>query len=144
MAVTYQYLDISLKTTAIILLFMLDFTRCSYKNICREARCEYFFSVRHARSMTYHTHGVTYNVMSNGTRLVIAENSLRPEGSTSKIGQEVPADDVITLDGVPATLITINNQFPGPTLEVMEGAEVRETRSFCAGLNDNFDIRCSF
>ena len=34
-------------------------------------------------------------------------------------------DDVITADGVTRSIITVNEQFPGPTLEVMEGAEVR-------------------
>ena len=33
-------------------------------------------------------------------------------------------DDVITADGFTRQLITINGKFPGPTLQVMEGAEV--------------------
>ena len=76
--------------------------------------------------MTYFTRGYTYNVEMNGTRLQVAANSLRPAESTSLVGQEVPPDDVITLDGKSATIIVINDQFPGPTLEVMEGVEVSD------------------
>ena len=40
------------------------------------------------------------------------------------IGSNVSADDVITLDGVPRNVIVVNGQFPGPAIEVMEGAQV--------------------
>ena len=39
-------------------------------------------------------------------------------------------DDVITADGVRRSLVTINDGFPGPTLEVMEGSEVWESSLF--------------
>ncbi|KAK3737218.1 hypothetical protein QZH41_001818 [Actinostola sp. cb2023] len=37
---------------------------------------------------------------------------------------KVPADKVHTVDGHTRTIITINDQFPGPAIEVMEGAQV--------------------
>jgi hypothetical protein len=37
----------------------------------------------------------------------------------------VPVDEVHTADGHTRTIITINDQFPGPAIEVMEGAQVR-------------------
>jgi hypothetical protein len=36
----------------------------------------------------------------------------------------VSPDDVITIDGLPRTIITINDMFPGPTLEFIQGAQV--------------------
>ncbi|KXJ06536.1 L-ascorbate oxidase [Exaiptasia diaphana] len=36
----------------------------------------------------------------------------------------VPADKVHTVDGHTRTIITINDQFPGPAIEVMQGAQV--------------------
>ena len=40
-------------------------------------------------------------------------------------GTEVdPTDYVITTNGLRRKIVTINGVFPGPTLEVMEGAEV--------------------
>ena len=43
-------------------------------------------------------------------------------------GTEIGAtDSVITADGSRRKLVTINGVFPGPTLEVMEDAEVRKS-----------------
>ena len=40
------------------------------------------------------------------------------------IGTFVNASDVITVDGFARDLIVVNDAFPGPTIEVMEGAQV--------------------
>ena len=40
------------------------------------------------------------------------------------IGRFVNASDVITADGFSRNVIVINEQFPGPTIEVMEGVQV--------------------
>ena len=40
------------------------------------------------------------------------------------IGQFVNESDVITGDGFSRNVIVINDQFPGPTIEVMEGVQV--------------------
>ncbi|XP_035674595.1 laccase-2-like [Branchiostoma floridae] len=42
-------------------------------------------------------------------------------------GTRVSADDVITADGVQRNVILVNGQFPGPAIEVMEGAQVAVT-----------------
>ena len=94
-------------------------------HICTQSVCEYKWTVRHARSMTYTKDGQAFNVALNGTKLQIVKNSNK---KTHKlIGQFVDADDVITTDGRPRNIIVIDDQFPGPIIEVMEGAEV--TRS---------------
>ena len=41
------------------------------------------------------------------------------------IGQTVSMDDVITLDGYKRDVIVINDQMPGPVINVMEGVQVR-------------------
>ena len=38
--------------------------------------------------------------------------------------------DVITADGIKRNVIVINGQFPGPTLEVAEGSQVRRNFEF--------------
>ena len=96
----------------------------SSDTVCTGPVCEFSLNIQHVRSMTYFTCGSTYNVEMNGTRIQVAANSLRPAESTSLVGQEVQPGDVITLDGRPATVISINGEFPGPTIEVMEGVEV--------------------
>ena len=40
------------------------------------------------------------------------------------IGRFVNASDVITADGFSRNVIVINEQFPGPTIDVMEGVQV--------------------
>ena len=44
-------------------------------------------------------------------------------GTTRRVA--VDSNDVITGNGVPGPVLTINHQFPGPLLEVDEGARVR-------------------
>ncbi|XP_066264318.1 uncharacterized protein [Branchiostoma lanceolatum] len=39
-------------------------------------------------------------------------------------GPIVPVEETITADGVQRNVIVVNDQFPGPTLEVMEGAQM--------------------
>ena len=95
--------------------------------ICTESPCVYDFVVRTTMSMTYGTPDGLYNVKTNGQKLEIAENSFRRADDFPNnlyVGQEVNPYDVITLDGNPRTIIVINDQFPGPTIEVMEGTEV--------------------
>jgi len=95
--------------------------------LCVEDICEYHFEIRRWRSMTYYTPKGSYNVELNGTRLQITENSFRKEEKAPLAGSFVNSDDVITADGFRRELITINDQFPGPTIEVMKGAEVCES-----------------
>ena len=93
--------------------------------ICLEPICEYNFIVRHSRTMMYwHTERDVYNVKLDGDKLKLAPSLYRPEGSTDVIGKVVNANDVITADGYVRDIITINGQFPGPTIEVAEGSQV--------------------
>ena len=41
-----------------------------------------------------------------------------------QIGQPVDPDEIIMADGYQRNVIAINDQMPGPVIEVMEGAEV--------------------
>ena len=97
-------------------------------DICRESPCVYNFVVRSAMSMTYRTSSdKLYNVKMRAEKLEIVENSFRPATefpNNLDVGTEVNPDDVITLDGNPRTILVINDQYPGPTIEVMEGLEV--------------------
>jgi len=75
--------------------------------------------------MTTKIDGKVFNVQLNGTRLQVVENSLRVVADYSTIiGRTVNPDDVITTDGYSRDVIVINDQFPGPTIEVMEGVQV--------------------
>lgn len=65
-----------------------------------------------------------YNVALNGSRFQIVSNPYRT--NDPRLGTFVDSKHVHTGDGYPRTIIEINGQFPGPTIEVMEGAQVNE------------------
>ena len=99
-------------------------------DICTSNECSYDFTVRRVMSMTHRPPGSSqlYNVILNDTVLQHAENSFTPKDlppHKDVVGTSVDPDDVITLDGNPRNVIIINDQFPGPTIEVMEDAQVR-------------------
>ena len=111
-------------TTCFLIILSVGTIRC---DICTESPCVYDFVIRSVMSMTYRTESLLYNVKMHGDKLEIAENSYRRADEFPNnlfVGQEVNPYDVITLDGNPRTIIVINDQFPGPTIEVMEGTEV--------------------
>ena len=91
--------------------------------------CSYQFKVKFARTMTYtDSAGIMFNVeLNSDNELVTVENSFRTVAEYPTIGDVgvVSPSDVITLDGVPRNLVVINDQHPGPAIEVMEGAQVR-------------------
>ncbi|KAI0234761.1 Dihydrogeodin oxidase [Lamellibrachia satsuma] len=94
-------------------------------DICRDAVCEYTFVIRRAPSMTYRApNGKLYNVALNGTRLQIIESSFHKASADNLIGTFVNASEVTTVDGFRRDLIVVNDAFPGPNIEVMEGAQV--------------------
>jgi FtsP/CotA-like multicopper oxidase with cupredoxin domain len=74
--------------------------------------------------MTYSTPYAAYEVELNDTMLQIVENEYRRSENHPLVGTYVDASEVITADGYRRDVITINGQFPGPTIEVMEGAQV--------------------
>ena len=98
---------------------------CATSHICTKRICSYDFVIERKQTMTYnHENRVTFNVGLNKTNLQLVESRLNLKDNEPLIGQFVDPNDVITADGYPRDVITINGQFPGPTLEVLEGAEV--------------------
>ena len=104
-------------------------------DICMNAKCSYELEVRQRRSMSYtDSQGFTYNVAWNAEagRLQIVPTAfhvpidLGPAfpSNASLIGTFLEPEDVIITDGTTRNIFVINEQYPGPTLEVMEGAEV--------------------
>ena len=66
----------------------------------------------------------TFNVQLDGRDLRVIGNSYRVPEENDIIGKIVPPDDVITADGYPRNIITVNGQFPSPDIEVGEGSQV--------------------
>ena len=95
--------------------------------ICHSKVCEFTLNIQYDRTLVYRDQengGNAYDVQLNGTKLEIVENSHKQREYDGTIGRYVNSDDVITCDGRKRTIIVINGQFPGPTLEVMEGSQV--------------------
>ncbi|CAH1274669.1 Hypp5360 [Branchiostoma lanceolatum] len=89
--------------------------------MCTDAVCEFTLVVRYAWTMTHTGSNGKVNgvkILTNGSLQV--KNSVFPDVD----GPIVPMEEVITADGVQRNVIVVNEQFPGPTLEVMEGAQV--------------------
>ena len=103
------------------LLLLLDHMNAQ---ICDQAICEYNFEIRRFRTMTYYNGVHAYNVELNGTRLEPVENSYRLKVDDDFIGTELDPYDVITADGYVRDIITINDKFPGPNLQVLAGSQV--------------------
>ena len=56
--------------------------------------------------------------------LQIVESSFHKASADKLIGTFINASEVITVDGFRRDLIVVNDAFPGPYIEVMEGAQV--------------------
>ncbi|XP_033119509.1 laccase-1-like [Anneissia japonica] len=94
-------------------------------DVCLDDVCYFNLKVRHHRTMTFtdsHGRSSPVSLEDNGNLRLISTWSYT-SGSTPN-GSLVQPDDVISGDGVVRRIIVINNEFPGPTLEVMEGAKV--------------------
>ena len=106
-------------------LFLFILMTSTAGEVCRGPVCEFQLVVSLKQAMTTKIEDVTFNVGLNGTRLQVIENSIRIVADYSTIiGRTVNPDDVITVDGYTRDVIVINDQFPGPTIEVMEGVQV--------------------
>ena len=105
------------------LVVCMTFVRCASQDICQKDICEFDFRVYKVQTMTYRTHNETLNVRDNEGSLEIKDNGYWDERD-DWIGQKVSSDDVITVDGFQRHVITVNGKFPGPTIEVMQGAQV--------------------
>lgn len=107
------------------LVILLSSIPLSITEICHTSTCVYNFEVRWSRTMMYRspTTSRNYHVHEDNHTLVVTKEVMGRQ-DTHVIGQIVDADDVITADGNPRDIITINGEFPGPIIEAMEGAEV--------------------
>ncbi|KAJ7337088.1 hypothetical protein OS493_009940 [Desmophyllum pertusum] len=91
---------------------------------CFDSVCEFTFVISESRSMTFTTEDgrTSYDVEleGNGT-LKLAPNHWHSQVPNITLTPEM----VHTADGsAQRNIILVNGQFPGPTLEVLEGAEV--------------------
>ena len=102
--------------------------------ICKKNICKFVLTLREELSMTRKVRpGRIWK--SGETFLLQLENGRLTQRLGTFYQQKIYNDydglvvnataDTITADGVRRSLITINDQFPGPMLEVMEGSEVR-------------------
>ncbi|XP_065052890.1 uncharacterized protein LOC135682090 [Rhopilema esculentum] len=101
--------------------------------ICKENICKFVLTLREELSMTrtirpgrIWTSGETFLLQLENGRLIQRLGTFYQQKVYNDYdGLVVNATtDTITADGVRRSLITINGQFPGPMLEVMEGSEV--------------------
>jgi len=113
-------------------LFLFILMTSTAGEVCRGPDCEFQFVVSAKETMTTEIDGIVFSVQLNGTRLQVVENSLRrADDYPDIIGRTVNPDDVITADGYSRDVIVINDQFSGPTIEVMEGVQVGYNECRC-------------
>jgi hypothetical protein len=110
--------------TSIIIVLLTLGPPWARSELCEDIVCKYRFVIRHRRTMTFYQNDYTFPVISNGTRLTLTTNGYIDK-TDPRLGSTVNPDDVITADGVSRDVITINEQFPGPTIEVLRGSRVR-------------------
>ena len=103
-------------------------------NVCQEKICKFHLTLRDEMSMTRKIRpgriwksGETFLLELQNGSLVQKLGTFYQQETYQDLANAIVnvTDDVITADGIRRTLITINDVFPGPTLEVMEGSEVR-------------------
>lgn len=95
--------------------------------LCRKHICAYDFVVRESRSMIYAVNYPSgwqdvYDVFLNGSKLSLNSNQFHEK--VPEVDHERLQLVTHTLDGVASQMILINDQFPGPNIEVMEGAQI--------------------
>jgi hypothetical protein len=103
-------------------------------NVCTEKICKFHLTLRDEISMTRKVRpgriwksGETFLLELQNGSLLQKLGTFYEQETYHDLAKEIVniTDDVITADGVRRPIITINDVFPGPTLEVMEGSEVR-------------------
>ena len=102
-------------------------------NVCQEKICQFQLTLRDEISMTRKIRpgriwkkGETFLLELKNGSLVQKLGTFYQQDAYQDLANEIVnvTDNVITADGVQRPIITINDMFPGPTLEVMEGSEV--------------------
>ena len=120
-------------------------TALTSENVCRGKICKFKMVIRQEMSMTEKRNfGTGKTPISRPGETFLLD--IGPEGDLIRrlghyyaedqekygnmSGKMVPvSENTITADGLRRPLVTINGVFPGPTFEVMEGAEVINNHS---------------
>ncbi|XP_078664411.1 uncharacterized protein LOC144907345 isoform X1 [Branchiostoma floridae x Branchiostoma belcheri] len=118
-------------TTIIIIMAAIVAPPVVLSQPCTESVCNFNFVIRRTKTMI-HSRDVNGRRDTNSVKLR-DDGRLElfsPMGNPAHPGKEnvngtlVPVEEVITTDGVVRNVITVNDMFPGPTIEVVEGAQV--------------------
>ena len=124
------------------------------KNICTVKNCKFEMVIRNEMSMTEKTNFGTGRVSATKAGETFLLDIAQDEGTVlRKLGNyyatqaDVYSDlnmtkvqmseNAITADGTRRKLVTINGVFPGPTFEVMEGAEVTGIEMLKTGIKQD-------
>ena len=113
--------------SAVSFLCVLILALAARAEICEMDVCRFKLIIERRRTMTHLTEdGTTWDMALNGSKFVVQYDAFNHERDSTLVGTQVAAEDVLTADGAHKYIIVVNQQFPGPTLEVMEGAQVIE------------------
>ncbi|XP_078590744.1 uncharacterized protein LOC144870452 isoform X1 [Branchiostoma floridae x Branchiostoma japonicum] len=119
------------RTIIILIMSALVAAQSVLSQPCTDSVCHFSLVIRRTKTMT-HTRNLNGRRDTNSVKLR-DDGRLElfsPLGNPAHPGKEnvngtlVPMEEVITTDGVQRNVITVNDMFPGPTIEVVEGAQV--------------------
>ncbi|CAH1800522.1 unnamed protein product [Owenia fusiformis] len=108
-----------------IVLFFVSIVQIR-SEICMNETCEYHFVVRRSRTMMHTKRYASGWEDSNLVELKGRHLYMKPSQfhRDTNRNTSVNPDDIITADGLSRNIIVVNDQFPGPPIEVTEGAQV--------------------
>ena len=94
--------------------------------LCTEKKCHFELELEHAFSMTAYYNGRWYPLEIDSRNGTIVQTTNRYWTKDMIKDESIDLNEVkpVLADGSKETIITINKQYPGPTLEVPFGAEV--------------------
>ena len=130
------------KLQNLILLNTFAFATRSSRYKCIEKKCHFELELEHAFSMSAYYDGRWYplEIDRNGT-VVQTTNRYWTKDMIKDDSIDLNKVEPVLADGSKEMIITINKQYPGPTLEVPFGAEVtvkgiREPRTIARSPSD--------
>lgn len=135
------------KLQNLILLNTFAFASSQYK--CIEKKCHFELELEHAFSMSAYFNGRWYplEIDQNGT-VVQTTNRYWTKDMIKDESIDLNKVEPVLADGSKEMIITINKQYPGPTLEVPFGAEVtvkgRDPRTVIQSSNFEISDRTGF
>jgi Multicopper oxidase len=93
--------------------------------VCTESSCKFHLIIERRQTMTTVIDGDAFDVaLDDAGQLKVIDNSFHSAARfRSVVGRWVDPDDALTADGFRRDILTVNGQFPGPTIEVYEGAQ---------------------